>query len=259
MNEAGSRILRLFPIDSIACRSALGKCLMSGTRSTKRMAFTLVELVVVISTIAILASLSLAVANHANEAARVVMCGSNMRQLGLAATMYSLDNRNRLPDIWQWLQTTPGDVTTGKLYPYTQCKPVYFCPSDKPALGLNPGRSSGPSNSVRPSSYAMNCILCHASDMSRFTAPARTLLLMEPNLAPQDVLGVVGPVPWMGTSNNIISSRHTGFGHVLFCDSHFEKIKTVAAEKLESSNRFWLPAPSSDSTVMGFVSGLPDP
>jgi hypothetical protein len=82
---------------------------------------------------------------------------------------------------------------------------------------------------------------------------------MEPNLAPQDVSGVVGPVPWKGTSNKAVSSVHRASGHLAFCDLHVERVKTAAGEKLERSSAFWLAAPTTDTIVMGFRAGLPDP
>jgi prepilin-type processing-associated H-X9-DG protein len=215
--------------------------------------------VVVIAIVATLASLLLAGINRGKEAGRTMVCASNLRQLALGAAMYSLDNKDRLPDFWQWLHVIPGDITTGKLYPYTRSEAIYLCPTDKLTLDSKRGMSSPPTNSIRASSYAMNCLLCHLTSTSSFISPTRTFLLMEPNLAPDDVLGAVGPVPWKGTTNNAISSRHNGVGHLLFCDLHVEKVRTAVGEKLEKSNRFWLAAPTEDTIVLGFATSLPDP
>jgi len=57
-----------------------------------RSAFTLVELLVVISIIAMLASLLLPVLQTAQDSAKMSFCKSNMRQCGIALTCYADDN-----------------------------------------------------------------------------------------------------------------------------------------------------------------------
>src|SRR5438270_12761518 len=108
-----------------------GKSLGAFTRPTRLPAFTLVELLVVIGIIASLSSLLLPLFGRAKEAGRTAVCGSNVRQLGMATAAYSLDNRGGLPDFLTWLHAIPNDVTTGKLYPYLRSQPVYLCPTDQ--------------------------------------------------------------------------------------------------------------------------------
>src|SRR5205085_5494404 len=66
-------------------------------RASFRSAFTLVELLVVIGIIALLISILLPTLGKARESANTVACLSNVRQLGMAALMFSQDHKGYLP------------------------------------------------------------------------------------------------------------------------------------------------------------------
>src|SRR2546426_11572243 len=232
-------------------------------------AFTLVELLIVIGIISLLAAMLLPALSRAKEAARTISCSNNIRQLGIAAMTYSLDNRGNLPFFLDWLQSsslgsidlTTGkliplgsiDLTMGKLYPYLRSKTVYLCPTDKMTLPIATGNGMAAN---RQYSYSMNCVICHDSDTAKFVAPTKTFLFMEPNLSAGDYTGMIGPTVFLGVSTKAVSTRHNGRGHLAFCDFHVERVNAKTGAKLERSKRFWLPTTTDQ---MGFGATLPDP
>ncbi len=131
-----------------------------------RRGFTLLELLAVIATIAVLASLLLPVLSKAKGKAQRINCLSNLRQLGQCWAQYQVDNNEFLVESYPtnaeaWVQ---GNMTKaaeavdtsllqqGKLYRYNESVAIYHCPTDK---GVVIDGNMVPT--VR--SYSMNCFM----------------------------------------------------------------------------------------------------
>jgi prepilin-type N-terminal cleavage/methylation domain-containing protein/prepilin-type processing-associated H-X9-DG protein len=108
---------------------------------SKRTAFTLVELLVVIGIIALLISILLPALNKARESANAVVCSSNIRQLGTGIALYTNENRGCLPAIAYMREpTSAGAINNGWtgysdlqwrhiLAHYIKANEVFQCPS----------------------------------------------------------------------------------------------------------------------------------
>ncbi len=120
--------------------------------------FTLLELLVVVSVIALLVALLLPAMEMAREAANTSVCGSNMKQIGMGLHLYVHDHDNLFPV--GWLGFSPGSLASlsGNAHikvwdivrPYTgdtsgqiadSVARTYECPSDR---GQLPGYPNGP-------------------------------------------------------------------------------------------------------------------
>jgi prepilin-type processing-associated H-X9-DG protein len=150
---------------------------MNSRQTRQAVAFTLVELLVVIGIIAVLISVLLPALNKARQAGQVIACASNMRQIGLAFQMYANDNKDAIAFAYMTDATgkvpkstwdmqldkylggkgTPYGDDPGALMP-TATKP-YLCPADS-VIVRDPTWTwniaiPGPNGKVVPKTYAM--------------------------------------------------------------------------------------------------------
>lgn len=160
---------------------------------------------------------------------------------------YSLDYNGHLPSFRNWLYTRAGDLTSGRLFPYLASKQVFLCPTDRLELaskrkGSAPAPSGfGSVSRMRDYSYAMNCGICHATDLAAFLEPSKTLLYLEASLATNDYTGMIGP----SVQVRSIALRHAKRGHLITADSHVESMNKKQYDAANKLKRFWFPTQDS--------------
>jgi prepilin-type N-terminal cleavage/methylation domain-containing protein/prepilin-type processing-associated H-X9-DG protein len=118
-------------------------------KTMKRKAFTLIELLVVIAIIALLLSILVPALSRVKNQAKSVICKSNLRQWGMAFTLFTNDNDGRFHEGW----LSDGRQDKGwlpSLFPYWEEVPdILRCPTTKTTYNNN-------SNDITFSSFPLD-------------------------------------------------------------------------------------------------------
>ena len=129
---------------------------------TRRNAFTLVELLVVITIVALLIALLMPALSKTREVARDIKCKAQQHAFGIGFVSFAKEHENRLPGVvggWPWLwESSPkwhdswlavnhgwgGAPHTGTLFPYVNREfSLYLCPTLETKFGAGAGYSNG--------------------------------------------------------------------------------------------------------------------
>jgi prepilin-type N-terminal cleavage/methylation domain-containing protein/prepilin-type processing-associated H-X9-DG protein len=207
---------------------------------------TLVELAVVIAVVGILATLILPALGRARESIRKTDCLNNLRQFGIAASLYCCDS-SRLPTILEWLYSMPNtpqsDISSGQLFPYLKSRAVYICPSKQAQMNA----VHGDTGTLRTNhTYSMNCMMCHSHDLPACVSPARTVLFVETTNFVQALAGgLAGPISFDLFSPGF---PHVQRGNFLMADGHLERLSPKEMNAAAATSEFWYPNERRDSS-----------
>ncbi len=220
-------------------------------------AFTLVELLVVVSIIAVLIGLLLPAVQASRAAARRTQCSSNIRQLGLAMAQFCDAHRGQFPDT---SHNQSGDVEQSWIYtvaPFMESvDAIRICPDDlKAADRLD----------QKLTSYVMNAYLTDeprsfaVTNHNKLRASSKTLVAFEiadqkaPIIENDHVhnhawftsLTVARKQVLQKIEADAAIERHAGSSHFLYADWHIGPTPAVTvaewADTQTPADNFCLP------------------
>ncbi|MGD9520230.1 MAG: prepilin-type N-terminal cleavage/methylation domain-containing protein [Armatimonadota bacterium] len=174
-------------------------------------AFTLIELLVVIAIIAILASLLFPVFARARAKARQAQCLSNLKQLGLAFSMYSQDHDETTApmylkvgdDCYRWQQI---------IEPYCRNTQIFRCLEASNIIDQYTGLAlSYGMNATNDGTYCF----WYGVPESAILDPAGTIFLGDSSAGSYSIYWAAAE-PY----ERYLDKRHNSGANLLFCDGH---------------------------------------
>lgn len=221
---------------------------LSNRNAIRSGAFTLIELLIVISIFAVLAALLFPVFSQAKKAAKTTTTVSNLKQLGTAFTLYQADFDDNYPNAtdgplgigkfggWvyydQFDYNAPGhfDVTKGMIYPYVKNANVFVSPNDKEA------------DSTKLSFSINSCLiqtlsgtgLTQGKSSTVIPNPSLTMLLGEEGTGHGDDHTHDTNDGYFANRYDHFSAWNSGGTGLLYTDTH-AKIKQVQSDALIAS------------------------
>lgn len=224
----------------------------STTRNNQASAFTLVEVLVVVSILAILVALALSALGSAKERAQESESHSNLRQLGIAFQTYANENNGSLPlgalilegsssqSSWDGALSELANINSA-LYTSLHESTSSSSPRSYAMVRANNGGIQG----VAVAGYNVPTAPS-GMKLARVERPAETLLLAEWFVPGNSAGGYAFSVIDRPTQQTDFSPERTKFNY-LFLDGHVESLspeETIGEGTLARPEGFWTVNPN---------------
>lgn len=232
--------------------------LFAQTRPAARHGFTLVELLVVISIIALLVGILVPALGRARNATMDMKCMSNLKQIGIAIASYGADNDGRMPDSGS--DGSWGDLATRGLlryFGYTESTVketrdfIWLCPRHEEfrwdgywtsSYGYNVQYMLSPGPDYPHSGW--NGFGNLGIQSSSIDSPATTLCMVD-HTAPSDNTNLWTYVARPGDNSppdgfGRPDFRHSDRANVLYCDGHVDAEEDDLIDPAKEA-QFWDP------------------
>ena len=207
--------------------------------------FSLIEMLVVMGTMAVLAGMTAGSVGAARDAARRAECASNLGMMAKAALAYADDHRGQFPwasrrvngetVCWDFVTAKDGSVRPGEMWNGYGIASVIQCPA------FAGGKANWKNNPYTGYNYNCSYIGKVQGDPAKRKSPARIAEVRDPARtalfgdgqygagANKFMRAPVREVDFDGSNKSVRESgtqgfRHRGKTNVAFCDGHVESL-----------------------------------
>ena len=209
----------------------------------KNQAFSLVELLVTIATLALLAALLVPVFTHGLDAARRAACLSNLRQIYSGFALYAADHTGLVPPKYEVkkIRLNGSDTIEGRmlntrangiqtlLAPYLESEAVFHCPADS-----GDARNSEPLWRQCGCSYEVKGILekDRGTGKEMFIARGTEMIAGDP-FKPWEASDVLGVNQKIAKGEHGPKDWHAGWCNLMLPNGRAVSVQTREQEKAE--------------------------
>lgn len=213
--------------------STISEGAKSSRARSRRAAFTLMEILVVLAIIMLLAAMLFPVFSRSRESARRATCQSNLKQIGLSVLQYAEDYDSKTPPRYTGTGAADRNPNNWRvlIYPYVKSIEIFRCPSnpenetsatDAPADGIDISASyavnynSGTGLGVFGNNDGRDIV-----HDAMVTFPSETISVAETTSTRPDI--DMDDIALFGE----LYAGHIGVSNYLFFDGHVKALKPL--------------------------------